>query len=167
MKLINKIFLFAVIVGSFAACRPSYDKVIGESRDVLNSLNGTWKITKATQLDQNAYEKGFPYQKLDITSLFPYTDFTLKLDVANGQPTTFTTTPGASPKIIKLASGNWAVDDVNFPRVVTLTSGSTTEKFTIGGYGIAPNPTLIVTVERADASNSKVLIVYTYEFTKQ
>lgn len=167
MKLINKIFLFALIAGSFAACRPSYDKVIGESRDVLSSLNGTWKITKATQLDQNAFEKGFPYQKLDITTLFPYTEFKLKLDVANGQPTTFTTTPGASPRIIKLASGTWTVDDINYPKVVTLTSGSTTEKFTIGGYAIAPNNTLTVTVQRSDATDNKLLIVYTYEFTKQ
>ena len=95
----------------FAACTPVAHKEIGEQRNILSSLEGTWKLTKATQVDEAAKAKGFPFKELDITNLFPYTDFKLTLTLNAGAPGTFTTIPGASPKIIKLTSGTWTVDD--------------------------------------------------------
>ena len=61
----------------FAACTPVAHKEIGEQRNILSSLEGTWKLTKATQVDEAAKAKGFPFKELDITNLFPYTDFKL------------------------------------------------------------------------------------------
>jgi len=159
-----KVLLVAIL---FAACRPEAHKELGDLRATLASLQGTWKLTKATQVDEDASKKGFPFKELDITNLFPYTNFVLTLNLTNGVPATFTTTPGSSPKIIKLASGNWTVDNTDYPKLLTLTSGSTTEKVTLGGYPVGPYNTLKLKVERKDAATGKLLISYSYEFAKQ
>lgn len=167
MKMIKSIITPVVLAVLFAACSPSAHKDLGEPRDIISSLSGTWKLTKATQVDEDATRKGFPYKQMDITSLFPYTNFVVKFDVNNGAPSTFTTTPGSSPKIIKLASGNWSVDDPDYPKVLTLTNGANSEKVTLGGYPTGPYSTLKLKVERKDAGTGKLLITYTYEFSKQ
>jgi hypothetical protein len=172
----NKIFktgiALALTVIILAGCRPEAHKEIGAPRDIMNSLAGTWKLTKATQIDEDAAFKGFPAEvtQLDITTIYPYTDFVLKFELNNGVPSTFTTTRGNSPAIIKLASGNWTVDDPAYPKVITLTSGANTEKATLGGYTVGPNNTLKLKVSRYDIPASgtpKLLISYIYEFAKQ
>ena len=166
-KLLRTGFMMLTVSLLFTACQPDELKEIGASRNILSSLEGTWKLIKATQVDEDASRKGFPYKELDITSYFPYTNFQLKLNLANGAPATFTTTPGASPKIIKLATGNWTVDNAEYPKDITLTSGATTEKVTLGGYPVGANNTLKLKVERKDATTGKLLISYSYEFAKQ
>lgn len=166
MKIISKTgFMLMAIVLMLSACKPDAHKEIGAPRNIQASLVGTWKLVKATQVDEDAARKGFPFKELDITNLFPYTNFVLKFN--SGTPGTFTTTPGSSPKIIKLASGNWAVDNADYPKNITLTSGSTTEVVTLGGYPVGAATTLKLKVERKDASTGKLLITYTYEFAKQ
>jgi hypothetical protein len=166
-NMLNKILLVLTAAVCFEACTPEAHKEIGEPRNILASLSGTWKLIKATQVDEDATKKGFPYKELDITSYFPYTNFVLTLNLTNGAPGTFATTPGSSPKIIKLASGNWAVDNADYPKDITLTSGATTEKVTLGGYPVGAANTLKLKAERKDASTGKLLITYTYEFAKQ
>lgn len=161
----------------FAACTPVEHKELGTPRNIIESLSGTWKLIKATQVDEDAKKKGFPFKEMDITTLFPYTNFVLTLNVTGGTPATFTTTPGSSPKIIKLASGSWTVDNAESPKDITLTSGAITEKVTLGGYPVGANNTLKLKVERYDvppppvppaqAVAPKLLITYSYEFAKQ
>lgn len=166
MKIVLKTgVLFLAVAMLFTACKPDAYKEIGAPRDIVASLQGTWKLTKATQVDEDAARKGFPFKELDITTLYPYTDFVLKFTA--GSPATFTTTPGSSPKIIKLASGTWTLDDPNYPKNITLTSGATTEVTTLGGYPVGPSDKLKLKVERKDAGTGKVLITYSYEFAKQ
>lgn len=164
--LLKKSWMLVAVTLFFAACTPKEHKELGAPRNVIASLSGTWKLTKATQVDEDATKKGFPFKELDITSLFPYTNFVLTLNVTNGAPATFTTTPGSSPRIIKLASGNWTVDNIEYPKDITLTSGATTEKVTLGGYPVGASNTLKLRVERKDATG-KLLISYSYEFAKQ
>lgn len=151
----------------FAACTPVAHKELTAPRNILESLAGTWKLVKATQVDEGASAKGFPFKEMDITSLFPYTNFVLTLNLNSGVPGTFTTIPGASPKIIKLTSGNWTVDNADYPKVITLTSGATIEKVTLGGYPVGAATNLRLKVERSEAGTGKLLISYTYEFAKQ
>jgi Domain of unknown function (DUF5004) len=172
MKNVIKIFFPVLLMaGLFSACRPDKFEDIGPARNTLSSFAGTWKLTKVTQKDEESTRKGFPYAELDLTTLFPYTDFTLKLDVdAKFLPTTFTNTPGNSPKIITLTSGQWSVDNVQQPTVITFKNGTVTELVTLGGYPVGGNKNLKFKVERRDAdpaANNKLLISYTYEFTKQ
>jgi hypothetical protein len=90
MKCINKIAVVVILATIIlAACRPASFEDLGVQRNFLQSVNGTWKLTKATQVDEDAAKKGFPYQQLDITNLFPYTSFVLTLNVNNNAPATF------------------------------------------------------------------------------
>lgn len=168
MKCLNKIatvIMLATII--LAGCKPPSLKDLGVERELVQSLNGTWKLTKAIQVDEDAKRKGFPYQQLDITGLFPYTDFVFTLNVGAGVPTTFASTPGASPKIIKLASGTWTVDNLNTPKNIYLKNGAATDTVTLGGYPVGAATTLKLTKEKKDASTGKLLISYSYEFAKQ
>ncbi len=168
MKHINKItiaLLLAVVL--FGSCKPDALKDLGMERDLLTSLNGTWKLVKATQVDEDAKVKGFPYQQLDITNLFPYTDFVFNLTVAGGAPTTFSATPGSAPKLIKLNSGTWTVDNLKYPKNLFLTNGTSADTVSLGGYPVGAATTLKLRKEKRDFSTGKLLISYTYEFTKQ
>ena len=168
MKSINKtiiVLLFAAIL--FASCKPDSIRDLGIERDLVSSLNGTWKLNKATQVDEDAAKKGFPYKQLDITNLFPYTDFEFTLNVNAGTPTTFTTKPGASPKLIKLASGTWYADNIKFPKNLYFTNGSLTDTVSLGGYPVGASNTLQLKKEKKDFVTGKLLISYSYEFSKQ
>jgi hypothetical protein len=160
------VFLAAILL---AACSPAEHKELGAPRNIMASLTGTWKLIKATQVDEPSAAKGFPFKEMDITTLFPYTDFRLTFN--SGSPGTFTTTAGGSPKIIKLTSGSWAVDNPEYPQKITLTSGSTTEVITLGAYPVGAMTTLKLKVQRYEAVTppaiAKLLITYTYEFAKQ
>lgn len=168
MKKIFKTGLLMLSVSIlFTACQPAEHKELDAPRNILNSLEGTWKLIKATQVDEAAKAKGFPFKEIDLTTLFPYTDFKLTLNLNAGAPGTFTTVPGASPKLIKLTSGNWSVDNLNNPKNITLTSGAATEVTTLGGYPVGASNTLKLAVVKKEAATGKVVITYSYEFAKQ
>jgi len=171
-NLLNRSLLPVFILLAFYSCRPDDFKDLGTPAAVASSLAGTWKLNKVIQTDEDAKNKGFSYsqiniQQLDVTSLFPYNDFKFTLNMNGNTPSTFSTTPGNAPKIIKLASGNWVVDDPNYPKVISMISGTDTAKITLGSYPMGLSPVLKVTSEKRDASTGKLLISYTYEFTKQ
>lgn len=168
MKRINKIAAILVLGAVlFSSCKPDAIQELGTERDLLTSINGTWKLIKATQVDEDAKVKGFPYQQLDITNLFPYNNFVFNLNVAAGNPTNFTTTPGASPKIIKLAAGTWTVDNLKFPQKLFLTNGTAKDTVSLGGYPVGSASTLKLKKEKRDFASGKLLVSYTYEFIKQ
>ncbi|RZM00514.1 MAG: DUF5004 domain-containing protein [Pedobacter sp.] len=146
-------------------CQPDAFKDAGAPRDVKSSIIGTWKLTKATQVDEESARKGFPYRELDITTIYPYTDFVLKLDA--GEPGNFTTTPGASPRIIRFATGTWTLNDPEFPSALLLKNGTTTDTATLGGYPVGAATTLKIKLRKKEAATGKLLISYTYEFAKQ
>ena len=165
---INYLFITGLIVLLAAGCKPENYKPLGKATTPITSLAGTWKITSVTQKDEDAANKGFPYQQTDLTSVFPYTDFTLTLNMNGAMPTTFTTSPGSSPRIISLAGGNWSVDDPAYPKVLTLTSGTDTAKVTLGAYPLgAGASTLKIALAKHDATSGKLLISYSYVFSKQ
>lgn len=164
----NYLFITGIILTLAAGCKPENYKPLGKAMTPASSLAGTWKITAVTQKDEDAANKGFPYQQADLTNVFPYTDFSLTLNMNGSTPTTFTTSPGNSPRIITLAGGNWSIDDPTYPKVLTLASGTDTAKVTLGAYPIgASASTLKIAVAKHDAASGKLLISYSYVFTKQ
>lgn len=171
-KTIRKILILALAAVLVQSCRPDKFEDVGAAASVPASLAGTWKLNKVIQVDEDARNKGFNYgsvniQQKDITSLFPYTDFTLTLNMNGSTPTTFTTSPGNSPRIIRLANGNWSFDNPEYPKVLTLANPTDTARITLGSYPTGASPVLKVRLERRDAATNKLLISYSYEFTKQ
>lgn len=167
MTIMKRTIAIIGVLVLLAGCKPENYKPVGKLASPTASLAGTWKISSVTQKDEDAANKGFPYQTADLTQVFPYTDFTLTLNMNGTTPTTFTTAPGNSPRIISLASGNWTVDDPNYPKVLTLVNGTDTANVTLGGYPTGANTSLKVTLAKRDASSGKLLISYSYVFTKQ
>jgi hypothetical protein len=168
-NIVLKITFLLLVTAAFTGCQPDKIEAIGAPRDIPSSFVGAWKLTKAVQVDEDVKRKGnsFIFNTLDLTTLFPYTDFTLTLNASNtGSPTNFTANAGNSPAIIGLTSGNWSVDDGKAPKVIIFKNGATTEEVTLGAYPIGGNNKLTFRIERKDAAG-KVMISYTYEFTKQ
>lgn len=150
------------------ACRPDKFEEVGAQRRVTDSFAGTWNLTKVTQKDEDAAQKGFPYSSLDLTTLFPYTDYSLTLNVTTGgQLTTFSTTAGNSPAVIAVPSGNWSAGPSEYPTYVVFKQNTVTDTLTLGSYPAGGRNVLQLKKERRDASTGKLLVSYTYEFTKQ
>jgi len=161
------LILLAAII-TLNACRPDKFEDTGAVRNVKTSFGGTWKLSKVTQKDEDAAQKGFPYSTLDLTTLFPYTDYSITLNVTNsGQTTTFTTTPGNSPAVIAVANGDWSAGPTQYPTYLAFKQGSATDTLTLGSYPAGGRNVLQLKKERRDASTGKLLVSYTYEFTKQ
>ncbi len=165
LKISFLLFISAAIIG----CQPDKVGEIGAIRDVPASFAGSWKLTKAVQVDEDVKRKGssFIFNTIDLTTLFPYTDFKLTLNANNGSPSTFTADAGASPAIIGLTNGTWAVDDMKAPKAIIFKNGSSTEEVTLGAYPIGGNNKLTFRIERNDVETGKLMMSYTYEFTKQ
>ncbi|RYY52327.1 MAG: DUF5004 domain-containing protein [Chitinophagaceae bacterium] len=160
----NKL-IYLVFVVLAAGCQPDAHKEAGEVRNIVQSLGGTWKLTKVTQRDEEATLKGFPFRDLDLTSIFPYSDFVLTLNVDGSGPTTYSSTQGNAPQILKTASGAWVVDDPIYPGKVTLGTGASADVITLGSYPVAAEKNLSLTVQRKEGE--KLVMSYIYEFTKQ
>lgn len=168
-NLMIKFYLLVGISVGILSCQPDKFEAIGNPADIPSSFVGSWKLTKALQVDEDVKRKGssFIFNTIDLTTLFPYTDFTLTLNADNsGSPTTFTANAGGSPAIIGLTAGNWSVDDGKAPKALIFKNGATTEQVTLGAYPIGGNNKLTFRIERKDAAG-KLMISYTYEFTKQ
>lgn len=165
MKRIQYI-LFAICILSIWSCKPEEFAPIGEPQNVVKSIQGTWGLTKVTQIDQDANTKGFPYKQLDITAVYPYTDLVLAfMGDAEGSPSTFTITSGNSPQIAELTSGSWTVDNVKAPSTITLKNGAVTNSLSIGSYVSLKSGKLIIKKDKK--LNGKVILSYQYEFTKK
>lgn len=166
MKKYFKFLSLPLLAIIFNSCQPKDYKEIGQPISTLSSLQGTWKLAKVTQTDEVAAKKGFPYITTDLTTAFPYTDFKFTLNTDGNSPTTFSTTPGNSPKIIRLSSGKWMVDDPSYPKVLTLINGIDTANVTLGGYPSGISPSLKIKLEKNDAATGKLILSYIYEFIK-
>jgi hypothetical protein len=59
------------------------------------------------------------------------------------------------------------VDDPNFPKILTLVNGIDTAKLTLGAYPTGINPSLKIALAKHDAASGKLLISYSYVFSKQ
>ncbi|MEO6406095.1 MAG: DUF5004 domain-containing protein [Ferruginibacter sp.] len=164
MKKITTILAISTIL-VFAACKPesikNYQAYSGYS---LDAFQGQWKLTKATQTDEDSKSKLFPYKTLDLTTFLNLTDIALNLNLASAVPATFTTAYGNAPKIFKLTTGNWKLDDNNKPGKLWLINGTDTTKFTIGSYNQLVNKKLVL--KQVKYLGTTAVITYEYEFSK-
>jgi len=138
--------------------------------DVLTSLNGSWVVRNVTQTDEAAAGKSSPYISMDITSLFPYTEYKLTLNSTAGATTgTFTAVPGNAPPVIPFNTGNWEVDDPKYPQVITFTNGSQEIEMRIDSYPTSFNPAFKLKRTKLDMESNELApaISYEYEFVKQ
>jgi hypothetical protein len=59
------------------------------------------------------------------------------------------------------------VDNGDNPSAIVFKNGTATEQVTLGAYPVGGNSNLKFKISRFDAATDKLLISYTYEFSKQ
>ncbi len=153
---------------ALASCRPEkFGDIVGTSVSNITNLTGSWKLVKATQTDMEAPIKNSPFVTRDITTDFPFADFRLTLNSTGTASTTFATTPGNSPRIIRLATGNWRVDNADAPRNIQFINGTDTVRALVGSYPTSFRSDFSVRIDRVNTETGKTTMRYDYVFAKQ
>ncbi len=148
-----------------AACKPeSLKQYEPNSAFSLSNLQGTWKLSKVTQRDEDAIRKGFPYKELDLTAPLGQNQVTLTLNLSGTAPGAYVINYGTAAKLLKVGNGNWILDDVNKPGRLTLASGTDSAKLVLSSYANLLNNKLILVQKKLLAG--KEVITYNYEFSK-
>jgi hypothetical protein len=165
---INQIglFIFLVVVLATGCKREEFDSV-PQSGEVLTSLAGSWTLKRVIQKDETAEIKNSPFVTLDLTPLFPYTEYKLTLTSTGSATGDYTAVPGASPQIIRSNTGKWIVDDIKNPRFVSFVDGTDTTRMEIGSYPTSFNSGFKLKQTKIDVATGKPAISYNYEFSKQ
>jgi hypothetical protein len=161
----KKIILLNLLVSILLfGCRPENFKPVGEANNYMALFPGTYKLTSVVQSDVKALKNNYPYKSLNVTSIFPYTDFEMTLNSSGTGPGTFTTKKGNSPDVIKPASGNWSVDNPEAPKMMYFVNGRDSARIEIANYtGFRDNKLNLRLVKYLDG---KAVTNYDYEFTK-
>jgi len=166
-KDMKKITIIAAFAGLllFSACKPETLKdFIPYSGFELANLQGTWKITKITQTDEDAKRKDFPFKTLDLTPYLNLSAVTLTFNTSGTQPSTFTVNYGSAPQVFNLTSGSWNLDNIDKPGNLSLINGTDTTKFVLGSYNLLPNKKLLL--KQTKYLGTTPMISYEYEFSK-
>jgi hypothetical protein len=153
-------------------CQPDEFPALGAREPIIPKLAGTWTLSKVVQRDNDAERKGFPSfaQLQDVTNDFAFRDFKLVLNVNGNDPSTFTVQTGNSPNIIGggITSGNWSVDDANYPSRVTFSGGSGTS-IELGSFAGLSKGEMVFRLIRTQpkAGVPEAVVTYQYSFTKE
>ncbi|UAY51607.1 DUF5004 domain-containing protein [Ferruginibacter albus] len=166
-KILKYSLLLLAITIVEQSCTPDAVPALKAPVAVTSAFAGTWKLSSVTQTDEVASSKGFPFKTMDITNLFPYSDFSLTLNMNGGNPTTFSTTQGSAPIVIPISSGNWYFNDAQYPDSLVLAGATDTIRIKLGSYPTETSAQLPVVVNKYDASSGTKLLSYSYLFTKQ
>jgi len=162
----KKIFSILFVALILLSCQPDEIPPIGEPTDYIPMLTGTWNLDKFEQIDADAESKSFPdfATVKDLTNVFPghsYTDFSITFNTDG----TFTSDPGSS-YMQMLSSGNWEVDDTEFPSAIILSSGSETQTIALSSLADVILGKVEFKEERKQADTGKIKIKYIYSLSK-
>ena len=162
MKKILATYIIALVL---FGCKPDSFRPVGERTNYVSQMAGNFKLTKVIQSDVKAVKNNYPYKTLDLTNSLSFTDFEMTLNPATNGKGTFTTKPGNAPMIIRLASGNWTVDNQDAPKMMYFINGTDSVKMEMGSYTSLRNNQLSLRVVRT--LDGKPVIYYDYQFTKK
>jgi hypothetical protein len=164
MKKIACLFALAALL-YLSGCKPaSLNEYDSYSAANVAALAGNWKLTKAVQGDEDSKRKAFPYKTLDITNVLNLTEIRLALVSSGGNPTTATVNYGAAPRIFKITSGNWLLDNKDKPGQLWLANATDTTKFILGSYGSIANDK--ITLKQTKNLGTTSMVTYEYEFSR-
>ncbi len=164
-KMKNIIIILFVSLLVFS-CQPDDIPPIGEPTDYVPMLTGTWNLNTFEQIDADAESKSFPdFATIkDLTNIFPghpYTDFSITFN-ADG---TFTSDPGSS-YMQMISSGNWEIDDPEYPSAIILSNGSETQTISLGSLAGVILGKVEFKEDRKQPDTGKIKIKYVYSLSK-
>lgn len=159
------ITLFFAGTLALAACKPDavkdYEPVSSGS---VKSVAGTWTGSSVLQRDNDAERKNFPYKSMDITSALEFNKVKITLLENNGQPTTFTIDHSTAPKIFRLTTGTWKVDNTDKVGIISLINPGDTIKLVLGSYNLLSQGKM--QLRQAKTLLGKDAVTYEYNFSK-
>lgn len=151
----------------FVACDPVEYGEIGTPFSKVEAIEGTWKLSQISQIDEAALEQGGIYTELDLTDAFNFTDYTITFSLdADTLPLEFSIDAGAAPNFIDTL-GTWTFDDNDLPTELLFTqsdSTNVTSKLKLIAPPRDQNP-LRMKYQRFAGGN--LIISYQYSFEKQ
>ena len=162
----KKIFIVLFIASIIFSCKQDEIPPIGEKTNYIPMLAGTWNMVKFEQIDADAESKSFPEfaSSKDLTNAFqghPYTDFSITFN----EDGTFTSDKGSS-YMQMLESGNWKVNDDNYPSAIILTNGAESQTVSLGSLADVIIGKVEFRENRVQSESGKIKIKYTYSLTK-
>lgn len=171
MKRIYNLIIIITTVSMFLfqSCKEDDFGEVGEPFNKIQYIQGTWKCTNVTQLDEYAVQKDYSFTKLDITDYYNFTDITLSLNVDTDlQPTTFILNPSGTPNFI-ITTGTWQFNDYNYPSHIYLYADGSTEISSILQLDEVPRPETSnsITYKWTRYSGGKAILSYQYTLEKQ
>lgn len=168
MNLKSYLLILTLVGTAFYSCKRETFDSPPASAAVLSTIQGSWTLNKVTQKDEGAEIKNSPYVIMDITSLFPYTQYKITIaGTSNVGSGTYTATPGSAPQILRSNTGKWEVDNVTNPKMISFINNSDTTKMQIGSYPTSFSPSFKLRQTKVDVATGKPAITYDYEFVKQ
>lgn len=162
----KKIITYLFIAVLALSCQPDEIPPLGEKTDYIPMLAGTWNLVTFEQIDADAESKSFPaFATLkDLTNVFPghpYTDFSITFN----EDGSFSADKGTSYMDF-IESGNWEIDDEEFPSAIILSDGGDTQTVELGSLADVILGQVEFKEERVQAGTGKVKIKYVYTLTK-
>jgi hypothetical protein len=166
--IIHFVLLFIVGVG----CKPDAFEAVGEPFNKAQALTGNWKLNQVIQTDLVAQRYNYTdpsradisLVSMDVTNVVPYTDFKMSINIGTND-TTFSTTPGAAPRIIRFANGKLSFNDKENPSQLRFINGTDTVRMDIGNYSSLKISNML-TLSLTRYEGDKAVLRYDYKFSK-
>lgn len=164
-KTYRSILAVLAITAILAACKPeSLKDYVPVETGGVKSIAGTWTGSSVLQRDNDAERKNFPYKSMDITNTLEFNKVKLTLNENNGQPAGFTIDHGTAPRIFKITTGTWKVDDASKVGVITLMNGTDSIRMILGNYNLIRDNKMKLT--QSKQLLGKDVITYEFNFSK-
>ncbi|MBE9492271.1 MAG: DUF5004 domain-containing protein [Bacteroidetes bacterium] len=163
LSIISILLMLALMF--FDSCKKD-EYELGPTRDFVNLMTGTWKVTQVIQIDEYAIKEGLEPTTMDRTNVMNFTDYQITFNSDGSNPATFVVDPGNAPNFVD-DEGTWKLDNYNYPTTILLTktgASEPTSRFALTGPPRKGVP-LMIRFERY--SQGVLLLSYEYTLTKQ
>lgn len=171
MKKIILYLGFTILAIAFIySCKPEDFKPVGDPIDKTDLMVGTWNVTKVTQIDVDAQQKGYPTfaTEMDITNVFPDNSFS-DIEINLNEDKTFTISK-ANAYVSWPESGTWTLNHPVHASKLYLIQQTDTLTLNISSFAeLVMSPakiTLTETKQQKVGDNFVDAIYYNYEISK-
>jgi hypothetical protein len=155
----------AIIALSLAGCKPEPEGELGTAFDKVAGMDGSWKITKFSQLDLNN-----PVKEERDLSEFYLIDGEEPLQLTfNKSDRTYSVAAGAGKNYFG-EGGTWGFDDDAAPSELHLFGALDTLTFSLGSMVREFDNSLVIELPRVcddGAGNVVETVIYKFEFSRQ
>lgn len=149
----------------YAGCKPEIEGELGEPFDKLKGLEGTWRITTFSQLDENNPVK----EERDLSEFYIVDGEEPMRITLSAASMTYTTAPGPGKNYFG-DGGTWMLDNPQYPSYITFHSATDTMQFNLGSIVREFDTRMTIELPRYcddGAGNLTPTVVYKFGFERE